>query len=263
MSRKRRRRLVEMSVVQVSPYLRAEKPLLWLCQKDVTSPTLLPIAVGEFEAAALQMGLGHEEPLRPISYDLLSTMLDRLDVRTRRVVIHSVKDLVFLATVTIEQGTRLHEVDARPSDAVALALRTGAPIFVSDELLEVVGLKTRQDGETVEEAMSRFYDLEPQVIETDSDLAGSLEAEVAVRMGDAPPPEEENAPTAEAAAGAEHCLSAQNKVDVAAHGMAAAGGEPTLPQLRNRLQRAVICEEYEEAAELRDKIQRLVNETDL
>ena len=67
MSRKHRRRLVETTVVQVSPYLRAEKPLLWLCEKDAPSPRLLPIAVGEFEAAALQMGLGCEEPLRPIS----------------------------------------------------------------------------------------------------------------------------------------------------------------------------------------------------
>ena len=248
-----------MSVVQVSPYLRAEKPLLWLCQKDVTAPTLLPIAVGEFEAAALQMGLGHEEPLRPISYDLLATMLDRLDVRTRRVIIHSVKDFVFLATVTIEQGARLREVDARPSDAVALALRTGAPIFVSDELLEVVGLKTREDGETVDEAMSRFYDLEPQVIETASDLAGSLEAEVSV---EAPPPKE-NAQVAEAASGSERALSSHNEVDVAAAGLSAEDGESTLPQLRNRLQRAILCEEYEEAAELRDEIQRLVNETDL
>ena len=180
MSRKRRRRLVEMSVVQVSPYLRAEKPLLWLRQKDATPPTLLPIAVGEFEATALQMGLGHEEPLRPISYDLLATMLDRLDVRTRRVIIHSVKDLVFLATVTIEQGARLREVDARPSDAVALALRTGAPIFVSDELLEVAGLKTKEDGETVDEAMSRFYDLEPQIVDVSSEPGRSPEAGVAV-----------------------------------------------------------------------------------
>ena len=162
-----------MSVVQVSPCLRAEKPLLWLHQKDATPTVLLPIAVGEFEAAALQMGLGHEEPLRPISYDLLATMLDHLDVRTRRVIIHSVKDLVFLATVTIERGARLREVDARPSDAIALALRTGAPIFVSRELLDIAGLSTGEGGETVDEAMSRFYDLEPQVLDPSPDTVAT------------------------------------------------------------------------------------------
>ena len=255
MSRKRRRRLVEMSVVQVSPYLRAEKPLLWLRQKDAAPPTLLPIAVGEFEAAALQMGLGHEEPLRPISYDLLATMLDRLDVRTRRVIIHSVKDLVFLATVTIEQGARLREVDARPSDAVALALHTGAPIFVSDELLEVAGLKTKEDSETVDEAMSRFYDLEPQVIGGSSEPGRSPEAGVAVPGGELLPPQE-SSPAAEAVSG---------KIDHApAVGASAEAAEPSiLHQLRNRLQQAIICEEYEEAAQLRDEIQRLVNEADL
>ena len=249
MSRKRRRRLIEMSVVQVSPYLRAEKPLLWLRQKDAMPTVLLPIAVGEFEAAALQMGLGHAKPLRPISYDLLATMLDRLDVRTRRVIIHSVKDFVFLATVTIEQGARLREVDARPSDAVALALRTGAPIFVSHELLDVAGL-SGESGGTVEDAMRRFYDLEPQVVDASPSPIATMDAPLSV--------DEKTLPAEETPV-----VTTDNQIgsgEIERPASVAVGGEPTLHQLRNRLQQAVLCEEYEEAAELRDEIQRLIDE---
>ena len=72
----RRRRLLPMSVNRVSPFLRPGQPLVWLCEKDSESfPRLLPIVVGEFEAAAIQMPLGGDKSLRPISYDLLATMV--------------------------------------------------------------------------------------------------------------------------------------------------------------------------------------------
>ena len=64
--------LVEMSVVKVSPYLREDRPLVWLSEKQGEQPRLLPIAIGEFEAAAIHMQLENDEPIRPISYDLLS-----------------------------------------------------------------------------------------------------------------------------------------------------------------------------------------------
>ncbi len=261
MSRKHRRRLVETTVVQVSPYLRAEKPLLWLCEKDAPSPRLLPIAVGEFEAAALQMGLGCEEPLRPISYDLLTTMLERLDVRLRRVVIHSVKDLVFLATVVIEDASRLREVDARPSDAVALALRSEAPVFVSDELLELAGLSTTGGRSSVEEAVSKFYDLEPQIVDesvADDPTASPAVGELAPLLGD--PALLEHTPLAEEVQDVgeiPHPSAAAHRVPPLAKG----SDSDTLVQLRSRLQQAVLCEEYEEAAALRDRIRRLVDES--
>ena len=83
--------LIEMTVVKVSPYLREDRPLVWLSEKNADSARLLPIAIGEFEAAAIQMQLENDEPIRPISYDLLSSILDHLTIGLRQVVIHNVR----------------------------------------------------------------------------------------------------------------------------------------------------------------------------
>jgi bifunctional DNase/RNase len=213
-----------MTVVKVTPYLRPEKPLLWLCEKEADAPRLLPIAIGEFEAAAIQMQLGRERPLRPISYDLFASVFERLDVPVRRVFIHSVEGQTFHAVIVVERDGRLCEVDCRPSDGVALVLRTGAPIFVSGDLLDQAGIATEPSGE-VEEAIGAFYELEPQIASARGPAASAEPAAAALEdpaeVGEAPEPEN------------------------------------TLSRLEGELQRAVICEEYEEAAQLRDQIARL------
>ena len=91
--------LVEMVVVKVSPYLREDRPLVWLGEKEVKQPRLLPIAIGEFEAAAIQMQLEKDEPVRPISYDLLSSMLDCIQVDVRQVVIYTVRSARAMASL--------------------------------------------------------------------------------------------------------------------------------------------------------------------
>ena len=158
------RSLVEMSVVKVSPYLKVERPLLWLCERKVSRPRLLPIAIGQFEAAAIQMQLDQDEPLRPISYDLLTAILNRLSVPVRRVVIHTAHKQIYYAKITIEKEGQPRELDSRPSDAIALALRTGAPVYVSRELLELVGYEAEEGETQIEQAIARFGELEPQII---------------------------------------------------------------------------------------------------
>ena len=222
---RKRRALVEMTVVKVSPYLRAEKPLMWLCEKGVSAPRLLPIAVGEFEAAAIQMQLGGERPLRPISYDLFAALLDELSVPVRRVVIHSVEGQVFHAIAVIEREGRLREIDCRPSDAVALALRTDAAVFVTGEILDAAGVSSAPDGADLERTISRFYELEPQI---QGDGGARSAAETLAALTEEPPFEADgDAPRDE------------------------------LAELQHRLEQAVICEEYEEAALLRDEIERV------
>lgn len=252
---RRRSTLVEVKVVKVAPYLRPEKPILWLCEKKAALPRLLPIAIGEFEAAAIQMQLGRDEPLRPISYDLFTSMLEHLSMPVRRAVIHSVSpDMAFLANLVVDKDGKLREVDSRASDAVALALRAQAPIYVASELLEVAGISSSPDNGAVEETISRFYELEAQILAEDGtelpiaspqndDEGGVTIAETA---------EIDVSPAAEGDAGGPQVIEKQpdprNRKD-------------TLSQLQNQLERAVICEEYEEAAHLRDQIERLVKET--
>jgi bifunctional DNase/RNase len=225
--------LVEMSVVKVSPYLRAERPLLWLCEKDAGRPRLLPIAIGQFEAAAIQMRLDQETPLRPISYDLIASILQHLEVPVRYVLIHSVRKQIYYARVAVEHQRQVKELDSRPSDAVALALRTSAPVYVSQALLSEAGLGPLDSDADIEQAIFRFYEPEQQVVEelVPEDLAAEPELPGTAPQAEAP--------------GSEPVLSSR---------------QDRLSQLQHQLEQAVICEEFEEAARLRDQIETLSNQ---
>ena len=215
---------IEMVVVKVSPYMREDRPLVWLGEKSADQPRLLPIAIGEFEAAAIQMQLEQDEPIRPISYDLLSSMLTRLEVEVRQVVIHTVRRSVYYAKVIVEKDHKIQDVDSRPSDAIALALRTGSPIFVSRELLDEVGLEPLETDSDVDNAMDRFNQLEPQITGTFSDVDEVVAPETTIAETDEP----------------------DRVMD-------------ELGALKAQLEKAVLCEEYEEAARLRDEIESFVN----
>ena len=225
---------VEMVVVKVSPYLREDRPLVWLGEKSADQPRLLPIAIGEFEAAAIQMQLEEDEPIRPISYDLLSSMLTRLEVAVRQVVIHTVRRSVYYAKVVVEKNHKIQDIDSRPSDAIALALRTGSPIFVSRELLNEVGIELLKTESDVENTLDRFSELESQITGVLSDKDGAIASETAD--------------------------GEENPVDLEPVLSEEPGEEmDELGMLKAQLEKAVLCEEYEEAARLRDEIEFLVN----
>jgi len=223
-----------MVVVKVSPYMREDRPLVWLGEKSADQPRLLPIAIGEFEAAAIQMQLKQDEPIRPISYDLLSSMLTRLEVEVRQVVIHTVRRSVYYAKVVVEKDHKIQDVDSRPSDAIALALRTGSPIFVSRELLDEVGLEPLETESDVDNAMDRFNQLEPQITGTFSDVDEVVAPETTI------------AETDELSAEPVQTDEPDREMD-------------ELGTLKAQLEKAVLCEEYEEAARLRDEIESFVN----
>jgi len=220
--------------VKVSPYMREDRPLVWLGEKSADQPRLLPIAIGEFEAAAIQMQLEQDEPIRPISYDLLSSMLTRLEVEVRQVVIHTVRRSVYYAKVVVEKDHKIQDVDSRPSDAIALALRTGSPIFVSRELLDEVGLEPLETESDVDNAMDRFNQLEPQITGTFSDVDEVVAPETTI------------AETDELSAEPVQTDEPDREMD-------------ELGTLKAQLEKAVLCEEYEEAARLRDEIESFVN----
>ncbi|MCC7264105.1 MAG: bifunctional nuclease family protein [Candidatus Latescibacteria bacterium] len=215
--------------------MKIERPLLWLCEKTTSRPRLLPIAIGQFEAAAIQMQLDQDEPLRPISYDLLTSILNHLSVPVRRVLIHSARKQIYYARITIEKEGQLRELDSRPSDAIALALRTGAPIYVTRELLDLVGYEIEEGETQVEQAIARFSELEPQLVTAKKKGIASAKGVVRERPTDSTP--------------------------LVAEPVDPATPADLLSQLQAKLEQAVICEEYEEAAKLRDEIELLVNRT--
>lgn len=96
----------------------------------------LPILIGPFEAQAISMPLEGARPDRPLTHDLLRNVMDRLEGRLDRVVIDDLWNTIYYAKLYVKRGTEEYEIDARPSDAVALAIRFDAPVFVADGILE-------------------------------------------------------------------------------------------------------------------------------
>jgi bifunctional DNase/RNase len=104
--------------------------------RDVESQLFLPIWIGVTEAQAIAARMEGMEPARPMTHDLLRSLMEQLGGTLERVVISDLKENTFFATLHLKQGGKSVAVDARPSDAIALALRTESPIFVLQAVLD-------------------------------------------------------------------------------------------------------------------------------
>ena len=104
--------------------------------KDEEEKFFLPIWVGIFEANAIALQLENVTTPRPMTHDLLRNMISELNARVIRVVINDLRDSTFFAQIRVITGEKTLELDARPSDAIALALRTRAPIFVEETVID-------------------------------------------------------------------------------------------------------------------------------
>ena len=104
--------------------------------RDPESQTFLPIWIGLFEASAIQLGLEDSDSPRPRTHDLLKSMLDTIGGTVSKVVVENLKEQTFYAGIHIDHEDRHLEIDARPSDAIALALRTKSPVFVHPDVLK-------------------------------------------------------------------------------------------------------------------------------
>lgn len=180
--------MVEMNVVGVAVEPNTNRPLVWL--KDREQRIFLPISIGNFEATAIYMALYDEDPPRPPTCELLRSILDGMGVKVKRVLINAIQEDVFFAEVSLDADGKSIGVDSRPSDALALALRTGAPVYVEDRVIQEAGMP----------------------------ISSSLDVEFEQVEG---------------------------------------GISDRLTALRAELKEAVAREQYEEAASLRDEIQRL------
>ena len=104
--------------------------------KDLEGKKVMPIWIGIFEANAIAMKLGDVEPPRPMTHDLAGSIMEAAGVSVEGVAVTELKDNIFFATIYAKQGRRKFTVDSRPSDAIALAVRTGCPINVKEDLFD-------------------------------------------------------------------------------------------------------------------------------
>jgi bifunctional DNase/RNase len=121
--------------------------------KDVASDTVMPIWVGIFEANAIALEIEKVAPPRPMTHDLAENLIRHLNARLERVVILELKDDTFFAVLWLRQGNESMVLDARPSDALALALRADCPIYVTEEVMQLAKLNTTgpPEGPTAEQ----------------------------------------------------------------------------------------------------------------
>jgi bifunctional DNase/RNase len=121
--------------------------------KDIGSETVMPIWVGIFEANAIAIEIEKVAAPRPMTHDLTRNLIRHLNARLERVVISELKDDTFFATLWLRQGDEPVAMDARPSDAIALALRADCPIYVSEQVMQSAKLNTSgpPEGPTAEQ----------------------------------------------------------------------------------------------------------------
>ena len=125
----------------------SKSPILVLSTED--NSHILPIWIGSSEAVSISLALQHSEVPRPLTHDLLLNMLEVLGFMVKSAQISRVDEGVFYALVELTNGKELHALDCRPSDAVALALRVGAPISTTQQVIDEAGFEFSDDDENI------------------------------------------------------------------------------------------------------------------
>lgn len=110
----------------------------------------LPIIIGSFEAQSIALEIEGIKPPRPLTHDLLKNFADNLGGTVKEVVIDALKENTFYAKIIVEVSTMINEIDSRPSDAIALAIRTGAPLYVREEVMKEASFVPTSDDENLE-----------------------------------------------------------------------------------------------------------------
>ncbi len=142
-------RLVEMQIESVRVHMLSNRHVVIL--KDAEGDRYLPIWIGAWEASAIAMRLQGLSAERPLTHDLFAAALQRLGVRVERVVISELSEETYHARIHLERDGVEVEVDARPSDALALAVRAEVQIFAAEEVLAQAGLAADPDAEADED----------------------------------------------------------------------------------------------------------------
>jgi bifunctional DNase/RNase len=125
----------------------ADAPIVILAEAE--GERRLPIWIGAAEARSIASQLEERTPIRPNTHDLAQRLIEGLDGTVRRIVVTDLREGIYYARIDLDQGDRQVSIDARPSDAIAIGLRLGAPLFVRDGLFESGGLGNEGIGRPI------------------------------------------------------------------------------------------------------------------
>jgi uncharacterized protein len=146
--------MIEMVIYGVSFDLVGKQPIVLL--KTADGNKFLPIWIGHPEAAAILMKLQGASTPRPMTHDLVTDMLDQLDAQVTRITVTELKENTFYASITVAQNGSEIEIDSRPSDAIALAVRAEAPIYANEHVIEESAIEFEGEEVNEEEIVDEF-----------------------------------------------------------------------------------------------------------
>ena len=154
-----------MSIYGVSFDMVGKQPIVLLRTLDGTK--FLPIWIGHPEAAAILMKLQGTPTPRPMTHDLVTDMLGELNASVSKVSVTELRENTFYAQITLQVNGSEIEIDSRPSDALALAVRSGAPIFAAEDVIAESAIEFEHEVEDTEEVVDRFKEFLDQVTPED------------------------------------------------------------------------------------------------
>jgi bifunctional DNase/RNase len=128
-----------------------------LILREMGGSRRLPIIIGAFEAQSIALEMEGIKPPRPLTHDLMKTIIDRMGVSLSEVVVHELRDGTFYAKISLDS----QEIDSRPSDAIALAVRYSVPIYVSEKVMEEASFVPESEGEEGEKPSSPAQEKKP------------------------------------------------------------------------------------------------------
>jgi hypothetical protein len=167
----------EMHIYGVSFDIVGKQPIVLL--KTADGNKFLPIWIGHSEAAAILMKLQGATTPRPMTHDLVTDMLDQLDAQVVRITVTELRENTFFAEITVQQNGSEIQIDSRPSDAIALAIRADAPIFAADDVIEESAIEFEGEDVDEEQIVAEFKSFLDQVTPEEFAIEGEEEEEEA------------------------------------------------------------------------------------
>ncbi len=146
--------MIEVKVSAMAIDKGSKSPIIFL--KEVDGNMVLPIWIGVQEANAIALELEGVKPPRPFTHDLIKNFLNGMNIHMLKVIISKLECDTYYATIMLEKNKELYEVDARPSDSIAIALRMKAPIFVEEQVMEKSGTSIELDDELRKKSLKEY-----------------------------------------------------------------------------------------------------------
>jgi uncharacterized protein len=147
---------VEMELVSVEAPERPTRTPVVILREMSGQRRLLPIFIGVPEAQAIALSMQNIETPRPMTHDLLKNVLYELGAQVERIVVTELREGTFFAEIVVKSQGEVRSVSSRPSDAIALAVRIGSPIFAAEDVLDEAGRVEQDDDEQAEQMVEQF-----------------------------------------------------------------------------------------------------------